>query len=310
MVKKILLAVDNTRPARTGVRYAVEMSKILPDIHFVLHHVQPMVSQFLKEEARTSASARRQLEKVSSKNLAFAQNLLEDYRREMESQGIPADRIETSTQPRKLGHAKDIIDAAQEKGYDAIVVGRRGLSGLAKLYAGSVTTDILEQSQVIPVWLVDGTAPAGDLLLSVDGSEASLRMIDHASFMLSGNPDASVTMLHVTNSAHNYCEIDLDESAGTELEKIVRRGDRACIDQFYPLAMQKFEAAGMDSGRIRFETIEGRRHLGKAILDFTRDRKFHTLVIGRRGLDKSFFMGSVSRHLINKFSDGALWIVP
>jgi nucleotide-binding universal stress UspA family protein len=269
-----------------------------------------MVSQFLKAEARTSASARRQLEKVSKRNLEFAQNLLEDYRRDMASQGITADRIETSTQPRKLGYAKDIIDAAQEKDYDAIVVGRRGLSGIAKLYSGSVATDILEQSQVIPVWLVDGTGPGGDLLLSVDGSEASLRMIDYASFMLSGNPGASLTMLHVTNSARNYCEIDLDESAGTEFEKIVRRGDRACIDQFYPLAMQKFEKAGMDSSQIRFETIEGRRHLGKAILDYTRDRKFQTLVVGRRGLDKSFFMGSVSRHLINKLSDGSLWIVP
>jgi nucleotide-binding universal stress UspA family protein len=310
MDKKVLLAVDNTRPSRMAVRYAVQMSKIIPDIYFVMYNIQPMVSQFLKEEARTSASARRQIEKISSKNLHFAQNLLKDYRRDMESQGIPTDRIETITQPRNLGYAKDIIDAAQEKRYDAIVVGRRGLSGIAKLYAGSVTTDILERSEVIPVWLVDGTAPAGDLLLAVDGSEASLRMVDHVSFMLSGTTGATVTMLHVTNSSRNYCEIDLGESAEFELEKIVKRGDKACIDQFYPFAMQKFEQAGMDTSRIRFETIEGRRHLGKAIFNYTRSRGGQTLVIGRRGLDKSFFMGSVSRHLINKLSDGALWIVP
>jgi nucleotide-binding universal stress UspA family protein len=310
MDKKILLAVDNTRPSRMAVTYAVQMSTKIPDLYFVLLHVQPMVSQFLKEEARTSASARRQMEKISGRNIQFAENLLKDYRREMETRGIPSDRIETSTQPRGLGYAKDIIDTAQQEQYDAIVVGRRGLSGIAKLYSGSVTTDILEQSQLIPVWLVDGAAPAGDLLLAVDGSEASLQMIDHVSFMLSGNPSASVTMLHVTNSAQNYCEIDLDESAGTELDKIVRRVDRACIDQFYPLAMQKFEQADLDLNQIRFETIDGVRRLGKAILDFARNRKYHTLVVGRRGLDKSFFMGSVSRHLINKLSDGALWIVP
>jgi hypothetical protein len=117
-------------------------------------------------------------------------------------------------------------------------------------------------------------------------------------------------LLHVTNNARNYCEVDLNESAEPEFEKIVKRGDKACIDQFYPLAMQKFEKAGIDTSRIHFETVEGPRRIGKAIFDFARDRRFHTLVVGRRGYDKSFFMGSVSRHLINKLSDGALWIVP
>jgi nucleotide-binding universal stress UspA family protein len=310
MHKKVLLAIDNTRPSKMAVRYAVQISKSVPDLQFVLLNVQPMVSQFLKDEAKTNSSARKQVEKIQKRHVQFSQQLLEDYRREMESQGIRPDQIETRTQPRNLGYAKDIIDMAQERDYDAIVVGRRGLSGIAKLYAGSVTSDILEQSQVIPVWLVDGTAPAGDLLLAVDGSEASLRMIDHVSFMLAGTTNISVTMLHITNSANNYCEIDLDESVTPELDKIVRRGDRACIDQFYPHAIKKFEQAGLESGRVHFETMEGGRRIGKAIFDFARNRKFQTLVVGRRGLAKSFFMGSVSRHLINNLSDGALWIVP
>jgi nucleotide-binding universal stress UspA family protein len=310
MHKKVLLAVDNTRPSQMAVRYAVHMSKIVSDLRFVLLNVQPMVSQFLKDEARTSASARKQLEKVQNKHVQFSQHLLKEYRREMASQGIQSDQIETRTQPRNLGYAKDIIDVAQEKDYDVIVVGRRGLSGIAKLYAGSVTTDILEQSQVIPVWLVDGTAPAGDLLLAVDGSEASLRMIDHVSFMLTGAKNASITMLHITNSVNNYCEIEPDEEVTPELDKIARRGDKACIDQFYPHARHKFTQAGLDAGRVHFETVEGGRRIGKAIFDFARDRKFQTLVVGRRGLAKSFFMGSVSRHLINNLSDGALWIVP
>ena len=67
MDKKILLAVDNTRPSRRAVRYAVQMSTKIPDLYFVLLHVQPMLSHFLKEEARTSVSARRQLEKLSNK---------------------------------------------------------------------------------------------------------------------------------------------------------------------------------------------------------------------------------------------------
>jgi hypothetical protein len=34
------------------------------------------------------------------------------------------------------------------------------------------------------------------------------------------------------------------------------------------------------------------------------------VVVGRRGLNKKYFTGSVSRYLMNQFSNGALWIVP
>jgi nucleotide-binding universal stress UspA family protein len=283
---------------------------MIPNLNYVLLHIQPMVSLFLREEARTKASARKQLEKIAKRNSDFASSLLEAYRQEMIANGIGADRIETHTQPRDLGIAKDIIDTAQQRQYDAIVVGRRGLSGVAKLYAGSVTTDILEQAQVIPVWLVGGKVPSGDVLLAVDGSEASLRMVDHVSFMLSGNSSTSMTLLHVTNNAQNYCEIDLSEMNEPGFEEIVVRGDKACIDDFYPLAMQKFKDAGIEDNRVRYESIAGRRRIGKAIVDFARKGKFSTLVVGRRGVDKSFFMGSVSRHLINKLDDGSLWVVP
>ncbi len=308
--KKILLSVDNSRPARAALAYSIRMSTIIPDLNFVLLYVQPMVSQFLKEEARTSATARKQLEKVAARNAKFANKMLDEYREEMVNNGIDANRIEMLTQPRNLGIAKDVIDMAQQNQYDAIVIGRRGLSGIAKLYAGSVTSDILEQSQVIPVWLVDGKVPPGNILLAVDGSEASLRMVDHVSFILSGNTDTSITLLHVTNSAQNYCTIDLTEMGEPDFEDIVVRGDKACIDEFYPLAMQKFKDAGIEESRINYESASGQRRVGKTIVDFAQKGNFSTLVVGRRGIDKSFFMGSVSRHLINKLDEGALWVVP
>jgi len=34
-------------------------------------------------------------------------------------------------------------------------------------------------------------------------------------------------------------------------------------------------------------------------MDYSGKGNFHTLVVGRRGIDRSFFMGSVSRYMIN-----------
>ena len=310
MNKKIVIAVDRSQPSKMALDYAIQMSTMIPDLHLVLLHIQPMVSLFLKEDARTSALARKKLEKIATENERLAHLLLEEDRRYMADKGITSDRVEVVTQARKRGFAKDIIEFAQEGPYDAIVVGRRGLSGIAKFYSGSVTANILEQSQVIPVWLVDGEAGAGQILVAVDGSEASLRVIDHISFMMRGEPKTRVTLVHVASNARNTCAIDLEEHPDTELEEIIVRGDKACIDQFYARALEKFKQAGVEDERVQFETIEGRRRIGKAIMDFAEKGHYHTLVVGRRGIDKSFFMGSVSRYLINNLSDGALWVVP
>lgn len=310
MNRKVLVAIDNTRPSKLALSYAVQMATRIKDLHFVLLHIQPMVSLFLKEEARTSALARKKMEKISNRNARLAQSLLDEYQSDMIGRGIASDRIEGVTQERRLGFAKDIIEFAQQGRYDAIVVGRRGVSGIVRLYAGSVTADILEQSQEIPVWLVDGEAGAGEMLVAVDGSEASLRVIDHVSFILSGASETRMTLLHIASNARNTCQIDLEEEPDTDLEDIITRGDKACINQFYARVLEKFKQAGISEEQVRFETIKGRRRIGKAIMDFAEEGDYHTLVVGRRGMNRSFFMGSVSRYMINNLSDGALWVVP
>ena len=310
MNKKIVIAVDSSQPSKRALDYAVQMSTSIPDLHYVLLHIQPMVSLYLKEETRTSVLARKKMEKILNENERLAHALLDGYRSDMMRRGIAAHCIEGVTQARKLGYAKDIIEFAQQGRFDALVVGRRGLSGIAKLYSGSVTANILEQSQVIPVWLVDGGAGAGEVLVAVDGSEASLRVVDHISFMMSGDSKMRATLLHVASNSRNYCEIDLQEQPDAELEEIIVRGDKACIDQFYARVLEKFNQAGIDEERVQFETIESRRRVGKAVMEFAEKGDYHTLVVGRRGIDKSFFIGSVSRYMINTLSDGALWVIP
>ena len=310
MKKKIVLAVDDSGPSKVALKHAIQMSDMIPDLHYVLLHIQPMVSLFLKEEARTSVMARKKMEKILDRNARLSRSLLDEHLSELTSSGIASDRIEGVTQARRLGFAKDIIEFAQQGHYDAIVVGRRGLSGIAKLYSGSVTADILEQSQVIPVWLVDGQAGVGEMLVAVDGSEASLRVVDHVSFIMSGNSTSTLTLVHVTSNARNHCGIEMEHEPDAELDDIIVRGDKACIDQFYARALEKFKQTGISGARIRFETIAGRRRIGKAIMDFAEKENYRTLVVGRRGMDRSFFMGSVSRYMINNLSDGALWMVP
>ena len=309
MEKKILLAVDDSRHSRNAIHYSVSASAFVKNLHYVLFNVQPVISLYLKEEAQKSLMAKSKLESVVKKNKEAALKLLQNYKTEMVQMGVDSDRIETVTRTRKLGLGKDIIDFGQNRNFDAIVVGRRGLSRLQEIYMGSVTSNVLEHSRVIPVWLVDGKITSSKILVAIDGSESSLRTIDHVSFMISNNPNVHLTLLHVTNNARNYCGIELDEESTPELKEIITLGDKACIEQFYPLAKKKFNDAGISKDQIEMETIKGTRQVGKTILDFVLKENYGTVVIGRRGINKAFFMGSVSRYVINRISNRALWIV-
>lgn len=306
MEKKILLAVDDSRHSKNAVHYAAGGSSFVKNLHYVLFNVQPAISLFLKEEAKKSITAKSKLESVVKKNQEAALGLLEKYKDEMVHLGIDSDRIEMVTRTRKLGLGKDIIDFARSRNFDAIVIGRRGVSRLQEMYMGSVTANVLEHSRVIPVWLVDGDVTASEILVAIDGSESSLRTIDHVSFMISNNPEVHLTLLHVTSSARN---VNLDEEPNPDLEQILNRGDKARIEQFYPLAKQKFKDVGISEDQIEMKTVKGGRRVGKAILDFALKGDYGTVIMGRRGINKAFFMGSVSRYMINRVSNRALWIV-
>lgn len=309
MDKKILLAVDESPQSKDAVKYAVAKSAAVKDLHYVLFHVQPMISQYLTDEARTSPEARAELDKVVKKNDAAASEMLEQHRDFMVRMGIEEERIEIVTQQRSLGLTKDIIDFGHVGRYDAIVVGRRRMTRLQEAFMGRVSSNLLEHSQYIPVWMVDGEITSDSILVAVDGSESSLRAVDHLGFMLMGNKEVKVTLLHVMSKAAELYEDSLDEEPSKELDALVTGDDKKRIDHFYAAAVEKFKEAGLSESQIDIQTVEGRRRPGKVIIETAEKGKFGTVVVGRRGINKAFFTGSVSHYVMNKVSGCALWVV-
>ena len=213
--------------------------------------------------------------------------------------------------PRKFGAAKDILEYGTALLYDAIIVGRRGLSGLAEVFVGSVSANIVDNSQLLPVWLVDEKkTDARGIMVAVDGSESSLRAVDHLLSYSAGIPILPSRFFHVAPRLSDVCPIDFAETDISAIEAVIKQGDNACIDRFYAHALKKLGDAGITERQIRIEVSKGGFRVGKAILEAYRKGHFGTLVVGRRGMNKQFFTGSVSRYLVNQFSRGGLWVVP
>ena len=308
MEKKILLVVDESIHSTNAITYAVRISSVVKDLSYTLFHVQPTLSRYLLDEAETDLKAKAALKDVIRKNSEFARGLLDKHKSRMVRMGISDKRIETLTKQKTMGICKDILDCAQQGLYDAILVGRRGLSRFQQTLMGSTTAKLVEHSTMVPVWVVDGDVKSTRVMLAVDGSEASFRAVDHLSFMLAGNEEIKITLFHVTPTLRDYCEIDFNEKK-SDVGGIIARGARRCVDSFFPHALKKFEEAGLRDEQMEIDVAKRTMNIGKAIVNRASKEDYGTVVIGRRGTGEAFFMGSVSKYVLDKTRGRALWIV-
>src|SRR4030042_3881471 len=189
MKRQILVTLDDSFHSRSKLYYLAVISEVVRDLHLTLYHVQPTISGYLLEEAKKDVEARRTLEKIAEKNREKAIGLLNHCKDLLMHMGIDGDRIQILTAPKTLGLAKDILEKGLKERYDAIVAGRRGLSGLQQFFMGSLTAKLVEYS-AIPVWIIDGEKFNSKIMASVDGSESSFKAVDNALYMIHSNPAA------------------------------------------------------------------------------------------------------------------------
>ncbi len=310
MDKKVVIAVDESIQAKQAVNYAVAQSEIIEPLHIALHHVQPQISQYLIDEAKKNMKAYSQLQALQKKNADAAQALLNNMKQTLIDKGIEDNRIQTITRRRRMSLDRDLLDSAQENLYDAVVLGHRSLSALQKTFMDSVCDRILQQPASIPIWLVTGavTSPQ-NILVAVDGSQSAYRAVDHLAFMLSENEHIKLTFLHVKPKLKDICAIDFSDTPTAELEIVVRESDHQCMDQFFHHALNRLKEAGIGEDRVDMNVVEPAFRIGKVIAEKAADGDFGTIVVGRRGLGRSFFTGSVSNFLMGQLSDRALWVV-
>ena len=189
---------------------------------------------------------------------------------------------------KQLGTAKDIIQEGVTGMYDAIALGRRGLSRLEELIDDSVSRQVFTTAMEIPLWICRShEKPAPNVLLCTDGSPASLRCADHVGFMLKNNPDHEITLLHV--ATHASSAVPEEAIAG---------------------AVHMLEENGISTSRIHRKIVKG-GSIADAILSEAQQGGYGVLATGRTGRGESrslHLLGSVSMHLLKHLESATLWI--
>lgn len=309
MEKKILIAVDGSMSSDQAVDYVGLMAeKLISDLWVVLLFVMDPIPPFLRKGAGCDRNMFKQRKALEEKNRQHALEVLERARERLLRRGMDGERIETKALPRTADAAKDILFEAEHGLYDAVVLGRRGLSKTQELFVGSVTNKVVQHAQRLPIWVVGGPVKSLKVLCAVDGSEGSLRAVDHMAFLLGGAEECEITLFHAGASLQEYCALDFDSQMEEEIDDELLSSQTRCMDDFYLRAVRLLRQAGVDPGRISAKTQPGGLSVAGSVLKEIKRGGYGTVVLGRRGENNSFFLGHVSDRVMAKASKAAVWI--
>jgi nucleotide-binding universal stress UspA family protein len=133
MFGSIVVGTDGSETAGEAVRQATELAKAVGAKVHLVSAFEPVGNQRLREE-------RQQV----PEDMSWSVNQREDVDATLReaAEKIKEDGVEVETYARQGDPADAILDIAEEKGADLIVVGNKGMSGAKRFLLGSVPNKV------------------------------------------------------------------------------------------------------------------------------------------------------------------------
>ncbi len=312
MNKKILVAIDGSKNSLAALDYINDLGRHCPNLQLVLFHVLPPVPPVYKEAIFKDPVAQKYLLQWKKKHLEAIEQVLKKSKDKLLRWGWDESQVQIKAQEKRVGLARDILFEAHNGLYDAVVVGRRGLSKVEEFFLGSVSGKVLQGARDIPVWLIGGKVEAHKILIALDGSENALRAVDHVAFIVESCPSDQIQVLLLNTwpglvTLTGPRVIPNLSSLNTSAQEKHKNKMESFLDQAENLLME----AGLPAQRIKKRICWRCSDISKSILSEAEKGGCGTIVLGRRGISKAqeFFMGSISAKVIQLAGEKAVWIV-
>jgi len=315
--KNILIAVDGSEQAFEAVRYVAGL--VPPDrARVTLYHVLNRVPEsYLDLEAHPGF--RSQVIGVHAwefQQRKLVQDFMERARKLLRNAGYPKDSIVPVLKDREVGVARDIIREARN-GYDALFVGRKGLSRVKDLLFGSVANKIVNRLSEVPVWVIGGRPSPHRVLLAADRSEGAARAMDYVANLISHNEKFEQALLvHVIRGLHTFLMgfeslvVPMEEADWQERAKQEFATAETEMRAFFEDTVRTWEKRGIDPSRVSGKILHGPSR-AQCIVDEAARGGYGTVVVGRKGATRveEFFMGRVSTKVLQMATEMAVCVV-
>jgi nucleotide-binding universal stress UspA family protein len=196
MKKHFLITATEQESSNYGVRFFGHFFENKKGIKITLFYTASRPPE--EWDDKRTVESERQRKAQEKENQAKGQKALNGAKKILENLGFDSDQIFTKVQTRMLSRAGDIIQEGSTGSYDALVLGRRGLSWFEEAFDESVSKEIMDRKYDFPLWLCRmPDFERKNVLVCVDGSEPAFRIADHVGFVLQEEKRHRVTLLRI-----------------------------------------------------------------------------------------------------------------
>jgi nucleotide-binding universal stress UspA family protein len=220
---------------------------------------------------------------------AGARNAINTSRELLLNRQMVEQQIQTKTCAEHYGKTRDILQEGEAGQYDAIILGRRASYALQWMFenpADETAQTIVRDLCSIPVWICpELDKDRKNVLICIDGSDNSLRAVDHVGYILAPEVHQSVTLFHV-------------ESA-----------DKAEHADIFAPAEAILKDHGINTSRISRQSVR-RRNVPATIHAEVNRGKYGAVALGFHGeneREKEKLAGSTITKLISNMEKAAIW---
>ncbi|MFQ6084116.1 MAG: universal stress protein [Candidatus Aminicenantia bacterium] len=283
LINKILWATDFSDEASEALEYAEFFAKkftasifalnVIPDFSPALYNTSILIKgELLKKVGELKKIAKKRLSTIKKGKKINIQNIV--------LEGNPAEKI---------------IEVAQKKKVDLIVIGKRGLSAIEKFFIGSVANRVLRSSSV-PVLVTKKRKQKPQvkkILVPTDFSPLEEIERDYA-WEIAKVFDADLTLLHILE-LHNY---DFPPKILDDMLKAVYK------------EFQKRKREEKEKIKIKEEVYRA-INAATGIVDFASTHNYDLIVMSTYARSKweRFFLGSTTEKVIS-YSSIPVFAIP
>lgn len=155
MGRKILVAIDDSENAMRAVEFIaksfipsqeITLFSVIPDTAAVCNINSPELTPYFLSQKNLLCS-------MEEKKRELVDEAMEKAKQFLLEAGFKEEHIFKKVVTSSVGIARDIIIEA-DSGYDSVVLGRRGLSGIQEFFMGSVSQKVLHSVKNASVMLV------------------------------------------------------------------------------------------------------------------------------------------------------------
>jgi nucleotide-binding universal stress UspA family protein len=286
MQKHFLITATEQKSSDYGINFVGHFFENKKDIKITLFYVAPRPPAVWEGERTLDSETQRQAKEGEYRRKG--QKAVGEAKRTLIKSGFSEEQIRTKVQFRMLSKVDDIIQEGTQGLYDAVVLGRRGLSRLEEAFDESVSSGILKQKYDFPFWLCRvPDLHRKNVLICLDGSESAYRITDHVGFILSNEVRHRVTLLRIKRD----------------------RNDQKS-DEIFNQAKKYLDKNGFPEAMVETKVIED-DNPAKAILREAEQGKYAVVAAGWSGRGKGMlerlFSGSNSYTLFRELERASLW---